>query len=87
MSSYQPECPCNPSLFADSWQATCAACMLRPALAQVLPDIDQAGIADMDELSTAIQVVFIQLAVSADILVDLEQSDPERLLQLVEGGM
>jgi hypothetical protein len=57
------------------------------ALAQVLPDIEQAGIADMDELSTAIQVVFIQLAVSADILVELEQSDPERLVQLVEGGM
>jgi hypothetical protein len=53
----------------------------------VLPDIQQAGIADMAELSTAVQVVFIQLAASADVLVELEQSDPERLAQLVEDAI
>jgi len=53
----------------------------------VLPDLQQAGIADMTELSEAVQVVFIQLAASADVLVELEQSDPERLAQLVEDAL
>ena len=54
------------------------------ALAQVLPDISQVGIADMTELTTAVQVVFIQLAAAADMLMELQQSDPERLAALVE---
>ena len=69
-----------------SFETTLRNMCVSIALDQVLPDIEQAGIADMNELSTAIQVVFIQLAASADILVDLEQSDPDRLRQLVEGG-
>ena len=56
------------------------------AVAQVLPttDLDQQGIADKDELATAIQVVFIQLAAAADMLMELERSDPDRLAQLLD---
>ena len=56
------------------------------AVAQVLPDMDQVGIADLDELTTAVQVVFIQLAAAADMLIELEQADPERLAALVENA-
>ena len=56
------------------------------AVAQVLPttDLDRQGIADKDELATAIQVVFIQLAAAADMLMELERSDPDRLAQLLD---
>lgn len=54
------------------------------AVAQVLPDMDQGGIADLVELTTAVQVVFIQLAAAADMLMDLEQADPDRLRELIE---
>ena len=56
------------------------------AVAQVLPNMDQGGIADLDELTTAVQVVFIQLAAAADMLIELEQADPERLAALVESA-
>jgi hypothetical protein len=56
-----------------------------PAVTQVLPtDLDQQGIADKDDLATAIQVVFIQLAAAADMLMQLESTDPDKLAQLLD---
>merc|ERR1712196_697403 len=44
---------------------------LDTSLEQVLPDVKRAGVSGLEEFTMAIQVVFLQLAASADVFASL----------------
>ena len=53
------------------------------AVSPVLGSWQEHGLRDLEELSTAVQVVFVTLGAAADQLLSMSVSDPERLEKML----